>query len=87
MGGTTQMVQDGLTTILAVGTPLLSVLAVVGLVVGVFQAATQINDPALGFLPRVVALGLTLWLLGPWMTEQLGVMMAHHLATMAGGGP
>ncbi len=81
------LVQEGLSAILVVGAPLMLVLAVVGLVVGIFQAATQINDPALGFLPRLVALGVTVWLLGPWMTQQLGNLLAHNLMQLARGGP
>ncbi len=40
---------------------------VVGLIVAVFQAATQINEQTLGFLPRLFATLLTLALAGPWI--------------------
>lgn len=47
--------------------PLLLVSLVVGLVVSVFQAATQIHEQTLSFVPKVIAVGLTLFIFGPWM--------------------
>ncbi|AXA67935.1 MULTISPECIES: flagellar biosynthesis protein FliQ [Pseudomonas] len=44
---------------------------VVGLIVAVFQAATQINEQTLSFLPRLIVTLLTLIVLGPWMVRQL----------------
>ena len=43
----------------------------VGLVVAMFQAATQINDQTLSFLPRLMVILLTLIVLGPWLLRQL----------------
>jgi len=43
----------------------------VGLVVAMFQAATQINEQTLSFLPRLLVMLLTLIWAGPWMTRQL----------------
>lgn len=43
----------------------------VGLVVAMFQAATQINEQTLSFLPRLMVILLTLILLGPWLLRQL----------------
>jgi flagellar biosynthetic protein FliQ len=53
------------------GPPLLAALAV-GLIVSVVQAVTSINESTLAFLPKVVAVGGALVLLGPWMSAQLG---------------
>ena len=50
--------------------PLLTALAV-GLVIGVFQAATQVNEMTLSFIPKVVALVLVLIATGPWMLKTL----------------
>ena len=44
---------------------------IVGLIVAVFQAATQINEQTLSFLPRLIVTLLTLIVLGPWMVRQL----------------
>lgn len=43
----------------------------VGLIVAVFQAATQINEQTLSFLPRLLAMLLTLIWAGPWLVRQL----------------
>ena len=66
--------QQGLTTLLMVSGPVLGVVLVVGLVVSVFQAATQINENTLSFVPKLVAIFLTLVIGGPWM---LSVMISY----------
>ena len=63
--------QQGLTTLLMVSGPVLGVVLVVGLVVSVFQAATQINEATLSFVPKLVAIFVTLILAGPWMITML----------------
>jgi flagellar biosynthetic protein FliQ len=54
-----------------VALPLLLVALVVGLVVSVFQAVTQIQEQTLSFIPKIVAMGVTLVVGGPWMLNQL----------------
>jgi flagellar biosynthesis protein FliQ len=49
--------------------PLLLVALVTGLIVGAFQAATQINEMTLSFIPKLLALALALTLAGPWMLK------------------
>ncbi|GGJ80344.1 flagellar biosynthesis protein FliQ [Pseudomonas matsuisoli] len=44
---------------------------IVGLIVAVFQAATQINEQTLSFLPRLLAMLVTLIWAGPWLTREL----------------
>jgi flagellar biosynthesis protein FliQ len=51
--------------------PLLGVALVVGLLVGIFQAATSINEQTLSFIPKLLALGLTLSIMGGWMINTL----------------
>jgi len=63
--------------------PIIGALLVIGLVVGVFQAATQINDPAVGFLPRFAAAILAVWLLGSWVMERYSGFFASSLQRMA----
>jgi flagellar biosynthetic protein FliQ len=53
--------------ILIVAGPLLLVTLLVGLLISVFQAATQINEMTLSFIPKLVAVAATLVLLGPWL--------------------
>lgn len=47
--------------------PLLLVSLVVGLAVSLFQAATQINETTLTFIPKLIAIAVTLVIAGPWM--------------------
>ncbi|MGY8527017.1 flagellar biosynthesis protein FliQ [Paracidovorax citrulli] len=53
-------------TLLLAG-PLLLVALVAGLVISLFQAATQINEMTLSFIPKLLALFITMVLVGPWM--------------------
>ncbi len=57
-------------TMLISGPLLLSALAV-GLLIGVFQAATQIQEMTLSFIPKLIALVFALLFAGPWMLAQL----------------
>lgn len=63
--------QQGLTTLLMVAAPMLGVVLVVGLAVSIFQAATQISEATLSFVPKIVAAVLVLAFAGPWMLETL----------------
>ena len=56
---------------LRVALPLLGVGLVVGLAVSIFQAVTQIQEQTLAFIPKILALGGVLIVLGPWMLNQL----------------
>ncbi len=63
--------QQGLYMLLLVSAPILLSVLVVGLVVSVFQAATQINEATLSFVPKVVAAVAVLAMAGPWMLTML----------------
>lgn len=52
---------------LAMAAPLLLVTLTVGLVISVFQAATQINEMTLSFIPKIIAMVAALVLAGPWL--------------------
>lgn len=65
--------QQALLLMLAVSLPVLAVAAVVGLFVAAFQAASQIQDPTLSHLPRLLAVIAALALLGPWMGHEVAV--------------
>jgi flagellar biosynthesis protein FliQ len=49
--------------------PLLLAALIIGLVVGIFQAATQINESTLSFIPKLVGVALALMVAGPWMLQ------------------
>ena len=61
--------QRALEITLLLAAPLLLVALVTGLVVGAFQAATQINEMTLSFIPKLIATATTLVLAGPWMLK------------------
>jgi flagellar biosynthetic protein FliQ len=72
---------QGLTLLLMVSAPILIAVLAVGLVVSVFQAATQINEATLSFVPKIVAAVAVLAVAGPWMLSTLvdylrGVLMS-----------
>ena len=59
---------------LMVAAPMLLVALVIGLVVSIFQAATQINEMTLSFIPKLVGIFMALVVAGPWM---LSVMLDY----------
>jgi flagellar biosynthetic protein FliQ len=59
--------KNTLETMLLVAGPLLAISLFVGLLVSVFQALTQINESTLSFIPKILAIGGGLLILGPWM--------------------
>ena len=63
--------QQGLYTLLIVAAPVLLTVLVVGLLVSIFQAATQINEATLSFVPKVLAAFAVLAFAGPWMLTTL----------------
>lgn len=63
--------RDALMMTLLLGAPMLGVSLVVGLIVSLFQAVTQINEMTLTFVPKLLALTLVFILLGPWMLQQI----------------
>jgi flagellar biosynthetic protein FliQ len=67
-----------------VASPVLLVTLVVGLTVSVFQAATQINDPSLSFIPKVLAVLVTFALAGPWMLTVMTDYMRRVLTGLPG---
>jgi len=72
------IIRDCMVVILKLGGPLLGVALIVGLVISIIQAITQINEATLAFLPKVVAIGLAVMLLGPFMMATL-TSFTHEL--------
>ncbi|HYB65709.1 MAG TPA: flagellar biosynthesis protein FliQ [Steroidobacteraceae bacterium] len=56
---------------LLLAAPMLLVALVTGLIVGAFQAATQINEMTLSFIPKLIAISVALMVAGPWMLKLL----------------
>jgi flagellar biosynthetic protein FliQ len=79
----TSLLREGFATLATVGGPFVGALLAVGLVVGLLQAATQINDPAVGFLPRLMAAVLVAWFAGGWAVERMAQYLAAALERMS----
>ncbi|MCK1992465.1 flagellar biosynthesis protein FliQ [Peribacillus muralis] len=63
--------EKGIYMVLIIAGPLMVIALVVGLLVSIFQATTQIQEQTLAFVPKIVAVLLGLILLAPWMLSHL----------------
>lgn len=66
--------------------PMLIVAMLVGLIIAIFQAATQIHEQTLTFAPKAIAVALALLALGPWMINQIIDFMRSIFELMANTG-
>jgi flagellar biosynthetic protein FliQ len=64
-----QLGQDALKTMAMISAPLLLSTLVIGLIVSIFQALTQINENTLTFVPKMIVIGIVLIFAGPWMID------------------
>jgi flagellar biosynthetic protein FliQ len=65
------LAHEAMVVALLLAAPLLLVSLTVGLLVSLFQAATQINESTLSFIPKLIAIAITLVIAGPWMLTTL----------------
>ncbi|HHZ19898.1 MAG TPA: flagellar biosynthesis protein FliQ [Firmicutes bacterium] len=65
------VIRDALGTVLLVSAPMLGIGLVVGLVISVFQATTQIQEQTLTFVPKIIAVFVAMVVFGPWMLRVL----------------
>ena len=63
--------RHALTLLILLAAPLLLAALAVGLIVGMLQAATQVNELTLSFIPKLLAMALVLMIAGPWMLHIL----------------
>lgn len=70
-------------TVLLTSAPMLLTALVVGLLISIFQAATQINEQTMTFIPKIVAVFLTLLIFGPWIIEILVTFTTGVIAQIA----
>lgn len=75
-----QLSQSALITSAIVLVPILAASLLVGLLVGIFQATTQIQEMTLSFLPKVAVIGLILYFGGPFLLRVLVGFMQHDLS-------
>jgi flagellar biosynthetic protein FliQ len=84
MAALSQSGHGALLTIFYVAGPILAVILVIGVIVGVFLAATQINEPTITFVPKFFGTGVALVLLGPWLLRQLETFAIGVLTGLPG---
>ncbi|MCG0237985.1 MAG: flagellar biosynthesis protein FliQ [Bacillota bacterium] len=72
--------RESLVTVLLLTAPILGLGLLVGLLVSLFQATTQINEQSLAFIPKILVVILSIFLFGPWM---LNTMMDFTLRVFA----
>ncbi|HHY23903.1 MAG TPA: flagellar biosynthesis protein FliQ [Clostridiaceae bacterium] len=70
-GTVASIAQQALLTVLSVSAPILGISLLVGLAVSIFQATTQIQEQTLSFVPKILAVVISLILFGPWMLNKL----------------
>jgi flagellar biosynthesis protein FliQ len=76
--------RQGLEVMLVTASPLLAVILVIGLVISILQALTQINESTLSFVPKLVFSAMTLVLAGPWMLTTLTDYLQRVLLAIPG---
>ena len=82
--GLGKTIHEGFQLLAVTGGPLILALLVMGVVVGLFQATTQINDPALSFLPRLLVAILGSWAMGAWALDRIASYLAKSVERMVG---
>lgn len=78
------MGRQGLEVMLLTAAPMLAVILLIGLVVSILQALTQINESTLSFVPKLVFSAMTLVLAGPWMLTTLTDYLQRVLLAIPG---
>jgi flagellar biosynthetic protein FliQ len=79
-----RVTQETLRTVLLIAGPVLAASLLVGLAVSLVQAATQIQEQTLTFVPKLLAVGLTLAVFGPWMLRTLVEFARQLFLTVPG---
>ncbi len=70
--------------ILKLSAPLLLISMIIGLIIAVFQAATQIHEQTITFVPKIIAIALLMVLLGTWMLTSLSDFFTQVMTYAAG---
>jgi flagellar biosynthetic protein FliQ len=76
--------RQGLEVMLITAAPMLAVILLIGLVVSILQALTQINESTLSFVPKLVFSAMTLVIAGPWMLTTLTDYLQRVLLSIPG---
>jgi len=80
------IIREALFTLMKVVTPILLVALLIGLIVGIFQALTQIQEMTLAFVPKILCVFLTLIVLFPFIFNQMKTLSDNLFERIVGGG-
>ena len=78
----TELIRNALILVLLISAPMLLIGLVVGIIVSLLQAVTQIQEQTLTFVPKIFAMAVAVVFVMPWMFQRL-LEYAHHLFTMS----
>ncbi len=76
------LAQNAATVMLILAGPVLLISLIVGSLISLVQAATQINETTMTFVPKIVAIGLVLAVLGSWMLQRLLVFTSNVFTSL-----
>ena len=80
------LMREAVWTGIIVATPILGVALFAGLVIGLFQALTSIQELTLTFVPKLLAIGLVFWMSMSFMTQGLVTFFQENIIPKIGGG-
>lgn len=83
-----QLGQDAMRTLAMISAPLLLGALIIGLIVSIFQALTQINENTLTFVPKMIVIAVIIILAGPWMLDTMSTYTTNlfeNIATIVRG--
>ncbi len=83
-GDVLAILQESLLVALKLSAPMLVISIAIGLVIAIFQAATQIHEQTLTFVPKVLAIALLLIILGSWMMTLMDDLVQRLFRIMTG---
>jgi len=83
-GEISAVVSEGVLTILTVAAPMLLIGLVMGLIISILQATTQVNEQTIVFVTKILSVMVSLIIFGSWMLTRLGEFATRMLGRLAG---
>jgi flagellar biosynthesis protein FliQ len=74
--------QNAITVMLVLAGPILLISLLIGTIISLIQAATQVNEVTMTFIPKIIGIGLVLILMGSWMTQQILVFTTNIINSL-----
>lgn len=79
---TLTVLQQALIVVLELSAPILLTSLIVGLIISLLQAVTQVNEQAINYVPKIAAIALVLVFVGPWMIQILLSFATHIFSSL-----